>query len=250
MIHSNYVASVREEFSYLFKNCVFLTDKSGCRMLEIRSATFKADQESIFGEVNRDYIARELAWYESMSLSVDDFPGGAPAVWRKCASNRGLINSNYGYRIWSTEQGSQYDRVASELTKNPDSRRAVMVYTNPRMWDQYDVDGMSDFICTNAVQYFNRYGCLCADVQMRSNDAVFGYKNDRAWQYHVLNRLAGDLGMPVVPSYPVTWHAGSLHVYERHFYLVDWFSKTGEHAVSKKKYAEIYPDSEWCAGDA
>jgi thymidylate synthase len=85
------------------------------------------------------------------------------------------------------------------------------------MWVDYRNNGRSDFMCTNAVQYMVRYGKLIAVVQMRSNDVVFGYKNDYAWQVHVHEQLANDLG--VIPG-EIHWNVGSLHVYERHFNLV------------------------------
>jgi len=81
---------------------------------------------------------------------------------------------------------------------------------------------MDDFICTNAVNYFIRDGLLYAIVQMRSNDAVFGYRNDWAWQQFVLNKLADDLG---VPAGPIVWQAASLHVYERHYPLISEYIK-------------------------
>jgi thymidylate synthase len=73
-------------------------------------------------------------------------------------------------------------------------------------------------MCTNAVQYLIRDGALHACVQMRSNDAIYGYKNDRAWQQHVLEKLAADLN---VPAGNLFWNVGSLHVYARHYHLVD-----------------------------
>ena len=92
-----------------------------------------------------------------------------------------------------------------------------MIYTRPSMWEDYNKNGMSDFMCTNTVQYFLRNGRLDALVQMRSNDVVFGYKNDFAWQDYVLNNLCQDLG---VDKGTITWSVGSLHVYERHFHLI------------------------------
>jgi thymidylate synthase len=53
---------------------------------------------------------------------------------------------------------------------------------------------------------------------MRSNDAIFGYKGDFAWQKHVQNKLANDLG---IESGDLIWTAGSFHVYQRHFYLLE-----------------------------
>lgn len=225
MIRRNYVEQIRDEFRYLKQQELYVTDKTGVKMLEIRGASFIADAPAIFGTVNQEYVDRELAWYQSQSLSVNDIPGGPPAIWKQVADSDGLINSNYGWAIWSPENHEQYKHVLFELLKNPESRRATMIYTRPTMWYDYNHNGRSDFMCTNAVQYMIRYGKLEAVVQMRSNDVVFGYKNDYAWQKHVLDTLATDLsetegGMDVKPG-TIHWNVGSLHVYERHFNLID-----------------------------
>lgn len=211
------VADIRKQFLQLKVDGHYVADKTGCRMLEIIGATFDADEESIFGTVNHDYVKREIEWYESMSLNVNDISGDTPKQWLAVATKEGLINSNYGYLIWHDDNYRQYDNVLAELKKNPFSRRAVMVYTRPSIWNEYNKDGMSDFICTNAVQYMIRDGKLNTVVQFRSNDVVFGYKNDRAWNYHVQQKLAADLNVPVGR---LIWCAGSLHVYERHFDLI------------------------------
>lgn len=218
MIHIKHrVSDVRTWFRDLKLSQEYVTDKTGCKMIEVVGATFIADETSIFGTVNQDYVEREIEWYRSMSLRVDDIRGGAPAAWKACAAKDGTINSNYGYLIWSEENHNQYKNVVAELKKAPESRRAEMIYTRPSIWKEYNRDGMSDFICTDSVQYFIRDGVLLADVRMRSNDVVFGFKNDKAWQDHVHKQLADDLGVPVGQ---MIWHAGSLHVYERHWNLV------------------------------
>ena len=134
-----------------------------------------------------------------------------------------MINSNYGYLIWSDDNISQYQNVLQELGENPDSRRAVMIYTRPHIWLDYYVDGMNDFICTNNVQYFIRGNTLLTSVYMRSNDAVFGYNNDLAWQTYVRDKLIDDLETDTEIRYepgPIYWNVGSLHVYERHFKFI------------------------------
>jgi thymidylate synthase len=193
----------------------FVVDKTGVKTIEMIGACFEADEPSIFGDVNDDYIQRELEWYKSQSLYVDDIPGITPAIWKQVASTEGKINSNYGWAIYSEDNGLQYLNVFDELTKNPNSRRAVMIYTRPTMWSDYNHNGMSDFMCTNAVQYMIRDGQLVAVVQMRSNDVVFGYRNDYAWQKYVADQLTNDLGLDVEPK--IIWNVGNLHVYERHF---------------------------------
>ena len=52
---------------------------------------------------------------------------------------------------------------------------------------------------------------------MRSNDVIFGYKNDYAWQRFVQKELAEMLG---IEAGFITWQVQNLHVYERHFHLV------------------------------
>ena len=193
----------------------FVVDKTGVKTIEMIGACFETDEPSIFGDVNEEYIQRELEWYKSQSLYVDDIPGITPAIWKQVASTEGKINSNYGWAIYSEDNGLQYLNVFDELTKNPNSRRAVMIYTRPTMWSDYNHNGMSDFMCTNAVQYMIRDGQLVAVVQMRSNDVVFGYRNDYAWQKYVADQLTKDLGLDVEPK--IIWNVGNLHVYERHF---------------------------------
>ncbi len=209
------VEHIREHFIEELNYGRFVTDKTGVKTIEMIGATFEANHPSIFGDVNEDYIQRELDWYKSMSLYVDDIPGVTPAIWKQVASTEGKINSNYGWAIYSEDNGLQYLNVLDELTANPNSRRAVMIYTRPTMWSDYNHNGMSDFMCTNAVQYMIRDGQLVAVVQMRSNDVVFGYRNDYAWQKYVADMLTKDLGLDVEPK--IIWNVGNLHVYERHF---------------------------------
>ena len=90
---------------------------------------------------------------------------------------------------------------------------------------------MSDFICTNAVQYLIRDGKLEVVVQMRSNDAIFGYRNDYAWQKYaqdlVLDKLASH-GLVYEPG-NIIWNAASLHIYKRHFELISNYADFGDY---------------------
>ena len=272
MINQAKVNDVRRAFAQLLAGNHYttvnreasMTGLVGNSTIEITGASFIADSESIFGEVNWEYVAREEAWYNSKSLNVNDIPGGAPQIWKAVADSDGFINSNYGWTIYSHlnlhnafdlhprtvipmldsgEVANQYNSAKRELQKNPESRRAIMIYTRPSMWLDYNKDGRSDFMCTNTVQYLIREGMLEAVVQMRSNDAWAGYRNDRAWQQHVLEKLAKDLN---IEAGKITWQVGSLHIYSRQFYLVDHFARSGEIHISKSDYRELYPDSPYC----
>jgi len=217
MSRNTYVGNIRNSFYQKLVKEEYVTDKTGVKTLEIMNASFIADQPAIIGKVNEDYVERELAWYKSQSLNVNDIPGETPAIWKAVATEDGYINSNYGWCIWSDENHNQYTNVLDELKNNPDSRRANMIYTRPTMHSDYNRNGMSDFMCTNNVQYLIRNGELNALVYMRSNDAVFGYKNDWAWQKHVLDSLCKELNVPAGQIY---WNVSSLHIYERHFGLL------------------------------
>jgi thymidylate synthase len=217
---SNYmftINTIRNEFKSMLAREEFVIDKTGVKMLEMVGAQFRANEPTIFGTPNEDYIQREIAWYESKSLNVNDIPGGPPAIWKQVADPDGFINSNYGWCIFSPENEHQYEHCRAELMASPHSRRAVMIYTRPTMWYDFMFNGRSDFMCTNTVQYMIRDDKLHTVVQMRSNDVVYGYKNDYAWQKHVQDKLAADLG---IATGDIVWQCGSLHVYERHFDLV------------------------------
>ena len=217
-----YLEDIRNEFIELYSKGEFVIDKSGVKVVEILNASFIVDEDSIFGVPNQEYIARELIWYESQSLNVNDIPAPVPVIWKKCATPEGLINSNYGWMIYSSSNGYQYKNTLETLLKDPYSRRAEMIYTRPTMHTSYNSGGMSDFVCTEAVQYFIRNNKLHTIVKMRSNDAVYGFNNDYAWQKHVSTKLLNDLNMAdnKYDMGDMYWNAGSLHVYERHFSLI------------------------------
>ena len=97
-----------------------------------------------------------------------------------------------------------------------------MIYQRPSIWIEYKENGKNDFICTNAVTYYIRNNTLYGVVQMRSNDVIFGYRNDYAWQKHVFDMLREDLyynGIETEVGH-IHWQVQNLHVYERHFDLV------------------------------
>lgn len=225
------VNDIRNKLVELYVNKKFTRDKSGVDTVELVGASFIADEPSIFGALNNEYIQKELNWYLSQSLYVKDIGDPVPKIWTSVADRNGKINSNYGYLIYSEENGLQFDNVLNELVTNKDSRRAVMIYTRPSMHSDYNADGMSDFVCTNAVQFLIRDGALHTIVQMRSNDVVFGYRNDYAWQHYVTSSLLKYYNDSMTtPSDElvmgnITWQVGSLHIYSRHFELIEDYIK-------------------------
>ena len=213
-----YIQDIRDEFIRLKEKQLYTPDD----MLEIKNAHFTVDAPTIFGKINEEYIKAEIEWYESGSLVSQDLfklYGKSVKVWQDVTGYDGIINSNYGWCIYSPDNWLQYNNVVAELDENPTSRRAVMYYTRPSMHGDAVDFGKNDHICTYAVHYSidSITNQLIATVMMRSNDAIYGFTNDVAWQKHVLHKLANELELS--PG-PIQWFANSLHIYPRHHDLV------------------------------
>lgn len=219
---------IKNEFKELYKNGIFREGKYG-KTVEIQNAHFLADKDWIIREPNYDYAKREIQWYESQSLYVKDIPGEVPKIWQMCADRDGKINSNYGWCIFSDENGSQYKHCLERLINDPHTREACMIYNRPSMQTDCNTNGMHDFMCTYSTQVFlnevrsDTYTYqLDYTVFQRSCDAVFGYNNDNLWHRYIMSKMVDELnryGLSIVLG-DMTYNCGSLHVYERHFKLL------------------------------
>ena len=218
---NNEIDQIKTYFINELKNENFTIDKTGAKTIELIGASFYADEGAIFGKPNYEYIDRELDWYESQSTNINDIYGSdrePPEAWKYSANDYGEINSNYGLLVFGEKYYEQFEHVIQELKTNPDSRRASMIYNRPSIWKEYNENGKNDFICTNAVTYYIRDNKLHATVQMRSNDVIFGYRNDWAWQRFMMEEVMHELELDELGD--MIWQVQNLHVYERHFHLV------------------------------
>lgn len=234
--HSNeeIMIDIFKELQKKKQNQDFVIDKSGVKLVEILDAHFCLNPEQPYFTFNgrktsEEYVRAELEWYNSLDLSID-FIGEKAKIWKDIASTENLVNSNYGWCIFSLENGEQYKNCVLELIKNPESRRAIMIYTRPSMHIDYCREGMNDFICTNTVQCFIRNNELIYIVNMRSNDACFGFFNDFCWHCHIYNKLLKDI-QKIYPHIQICksgihWNANSFHMYERHFNMLDKICET------------------------
>ena len=222
---------IREIFINKLKNQDFRITKDGTKTVEVQAIQFIADKDWIVREPDYDYAKREIEWYESQSLNVNDIPEGAPTIWKQVATSLGYINSNYGWCIFGEDNGKQYEHCLKSLLKDHMTRQAVMIYTRPQMQTDWNKNGMHDFMCTHYVH------CFLNEVQhpennvevyelkyivyQRSCDAVFGFNNDFQWHKYVYDKLYNDLidaGIPMSENKPfIEYNCGSLHVYDRHF---------------------------------
>lgn len=225
------VHDIREFFKGELADEAFTIDKTGQKTIELIGANFVATEPAIFGTPSKEYIDKEIAWYESQSTNINDIHGPdkePPAAWQYAADQYGNVNSNYGNLVFSEKYYEQYEHAFSELWNNPDSRRAQMIYNRPSIWREYNEGGKSDFICTNAQTFYIRDGLLQMVSQMRSNDVVFGYKNDYAWAQYLMDKFVSNYNQmcditgdhETIEKGMLVWQVMNLHVYERHFHLV------------------------------
>jgi len=210
---------------FLHKN--FIQDKTDVKIIELICPVIKLDpiqKEFDFGvrKTPIEYAKTEIAWYDSQSLSVEEI-GKTAKIWQKVADKNGLINSNYGWCIYSKDNYEQYKNCLEELKNHKHSRRAVMIYQRPSMWNDFNKDGMSDFICTDGVQIFIRDDKLIYIIKQRSCDAIYGFFNDFYWHAIVYERLFNDLKLIYQNlEYDLIYYIPfSFHVYEKHFMMLE-----------------------------
>lgn len=205
----NALKLMRKSYDYYTDNNLFYPDYIS---LYNHSFTFTDDYidiPEIDLKTNKEYVANELKWYLSQSLDVKTIEN-TPAIWKQVCDSNSQIHSNYGYLIFNSFNGNQYVNVVKELSTNPNSRRAVMYYTNPFM----HYIGDKDHICTLAVVYYIKNDKVNASVIMRSQDIIFGLLNDLPWQMFVLRKLGKDLSIEIGN---INWFCVNLHIYERHY---------------------------------
>lgn len=210
----------------------YVKDKTGVKMVELIAPRIELNPTQPlldFGvrKTPKKYAEAEVKWYLSQDLSVKEI-GKDAQIWLQVADKNGNVNSNYGWCIYSPENGYQYDFAVKQLQDDPESRRSCMIYNRPTMQTDYNKDGMNDFMCTFATQHFIRNKELIYVVMMRSQDAIYGFFNDFYWHCFVYDNMYSQLQKKYINLQvgKMIWIANSFHVYERHFDMLEKIAKT------------------------
>lgn len=218
--------------------------RTGNRVLY--SVDWLADQDSMFGKVNEDWVRRELDWFMSGSDYLIDMEPPVPALFQACAGTDGRVNSAYGYVLFSTGENrpgkdSLYDRVLSTFqSEGYGTRHAVAIISDRDIHVLSKYNDRKDFICTNALNFMidadNR---LHIQAQMRSMDAVFGYRADYSMWDLLMKMLLADLNEEALEANEVTrgditFQVANLHVYPRHFQLLADTAADTEERLSRR----------------
>ena len=192
---------------------------------------------------NEDYAVLEWLWYLTSEREVSNI-GKFADIWNKISDDDNLVESNYGHYI----KPAWYDLV-DELLKDRDTRRATCTINQP--YHRYK--NPKDYPCTHYIQFFIREDKLHMGVYMRSNDAVFGFCNDvftfALFQQLMLNELNSRGAKIELGDY---YHsAGSFHVYDRHYSMMEKISKNYFQKARKDGYPvdlkkiTLNPDLTW-----
>lgn len=187
--------------------------------------------------VSEEYVKHELEWYDSQDRCIKGHAGiENNKVWQSCATEHGIVNSNYGWCIYSHQNGDQFEHVVRAIVNDRSTKQACMYYTRPTIHTECD-DGINakyDMICTCYTSSLLRDGKLEHHVHMRSNDIWFGLRNDLAWQQEVQRRLIARLneGGVKCEEGDIVWFADSLHLYERNVEDVKQYIADMEEPIS------------------
>jgi thymidylate synthase len=183
--------------------CKEVTDyKLSLNMSDSPWTSFKARN------LNIKYAKQEFLWYsraDKYDNSIEEYA----SMWQKIRQDDGSYFSNYGQYIFP----KQFWFVVNELLIDPDSRRASIVLLK----SEHLFRANKDVVCTYAINFRIRNGKLDMTVMMRSNDCIFGTTND-VFCFSMLYRMVHSMLETEVGTY--THFVNSLHVYEKHFPMI------------------------------
>ena len=177
----------------------------------------------------KKYIAAEILWYASGSNTVEWISKYAK-MWDSLKDENGTVNSAYGNLIFTetNEHGfNQYMWALESLIQDTDTRQAIMHFNKPH----HQYYGNKDFVCTLNAIFHIRNNKLNLTVDMRSNDIILGLATDVAFFTVLQQQMLFDLkehgekynieDLKNLELGRYTHIDHSLHLYQRHFELVD-----------------------------
>lgn len=217
-----------------------LRSPRGQKTIEILNYQFVVDYPfSSFNARNfdLDYCKREMAWYMSGNPYNEDIIK-ASKQWEKFRQPGGFWFSCYG-QYWfgpnTRDEWTGIDWVVSQLKKDTDSRQAII----PMLQPKHLFDGNTDVVCTAYINFHIREDKLNMTVRMRSSDIIWGYGNDLPcfWWFH--DMVAYRLG---IEKGTYTHSSDSLHVYERHFEMIEKIIDEGEDGMYHISYPQPKDD--------
>lgn len=177
-------------------------------------------------EKMRRYIFGELMWYLSGSDKTD-YISKYSKFWKNISDDGKHANSAYGKYIFGSmsrkgdgvnygcifdncERYTQWEWCKELLTKDPNTREAVINIKPVQMYETKDV------VCTIALNFYIRYGKLHLTTYMRSNDVIRGLTYDVFMFTFLQELMAAELNVELGEyNHIVT----NMHLYEDDYQL-------------------------------
>ena len=233
-IFYSFTEAYRELLKDVYETPDFISAPRGQKIREKLGVTFKiVDPLQRLPYIKaRDfsasYFVAESLWYLSGNDSTE-WISKYSSFWKNISDDGTTANSAYGARIFKPHDRiskdvdiswTQWNYVLDELTKDNDSRRAVIHIRSPKD----SILASKDVPCTLSLQFFLRDEKVHMVVSMRSSDLILGIAYDvpafttfqELLSIELSKKLSREIG---VGDYIHT--SNSLHIYERHFKLVE-----------------------------
>ena len=226
----------------VLQNPEYVTSPRGMKINEVTNAALVIEDPTFpLYENNRrssqfKYIAAELVWYFTGRRDTN-FISKFAKFWEQIDNGNGTVNSAYGNLIFTDKNPhgiNQYEWALQSLIEDKDSRQAILHFNMP----SHQWKGNKDFVCTLTGIFQIRDNHLNFTIDMRSNDLILGTPTDIAFfcllqqqMYEHLKKYYPDLELG---TYTHIVH--SLHIYERHFGLID---EMLDHSFEPMSFPEI-----------
>lgn len=207
----------------------------------VYAASWTADKKSMIGKRNEDWVRREINWFVSGSNSLDDMEMPVPKAFQDCAGEDNTVNSAYGHILFDGGQDSLFARAVKAFRdEGIHTRHSVAIISDRDIHRMATENGRNDFICTNALNFMvdddNKVHII---VQMRSMDAVWGYRADYSmWDIlmqFLLIHLAEAYG-DIFNRGDITFQVANLHVYPRHFEALEQEAESIHEMIDRRQW--------------
>ena len=158
-------------------------------------------------QISLSYAQHELEWYWSADNSCKTI-GQYASMWNRISDDGVSSNSAYGYILHKKHNKDQLQEVIQELTRNKNSRKAVLILCDPTI----DKLKTKDLQCTIAIQFLVRDDQLEETVYMRSNDVYFGFPYDYIYFVSIGQYISSKLNLKFSKY---IHNATSMHMYDK-----------------------------------
>lgn len=189
-----------------------------CR--EIRPFSFSILQPShrliLLTSYHEDILAKLIStiWLVTGTNDISHLRPYLPQVASR--SDDGYTwRSAVGSRLRNWDGIDQLLKIVDILTKEPDSRRAVCVLSNPL----YDLTPSKDIACTISIQCMIRKNRLEMFINMRSTDVINGLAAHNIFEWTMLQELVAS--WLKIPMGSFHFYTSSLHLYDSDIAIAD-----------------------------